>query len=128
MWAIPVAIALGLIPAYIASQKGHSFGLWWLYGALLFVVALPHALLTQPGAGATPQLVSQVLDRIEARPGQTPGELATRAGLHLPQVVGALAHLKERRLVRYEKTGHDMVIGRETLPEVRVYPADSASG
>jgi|SRR5215510_4896787 len=43
-----VAILLGLIPAAIARSKGRSFGLWWLYGFLIFIVALPHALLLRP--------------------------------------------------------------------------------
>lgn len=53
---------LGLIPAFIARDKGRDFGTWWIYGALLFVVALPHALLTKPAPPpATPS------------PGGTPG-------------------------------------------------------
>ena len=36
---------LGLIPASIAKKKGRSFGLWWLFGALIFIVALPMALM-----------------------------------------------------------------------------------
>lgn len=40
-----LAALIGLIPAAIASGKGRSFGLWWFYGAMLFIVALPHALL-----------------------------------------------------------------------------------
>jgi hypothetical protein len=39
---------IGLIPAYLAKKKGRSFGLWWFYGAMLFIVALPHALIMQP--------------------------------------------------------------------------------
>lgn len=39
-----IAALLGLIPAAIASRKGRSFGLWWLYGTLLFIVALIHSL------------------------------------------------------------------------------------
>ncbi|MEH6550078.1 MAG: zinc ribbon domain-containing protein [Pseudomonadales bacterium] len=39
------AAILGLIPAMIAQSKGKSFGLWWLYGALIFIIALPHALI-----------------------------------------------------------------------------------
>ena len=36
---------IGLIPAYIAREKGYSpFALWWLYGACLFPIALFHAL------------------------------------------------------------------------------------
>lgn len=40
-----LAVLLGLIPAAIAKGKGRSFGLWWFYGAALFIVALPHSLL-----------------------------------------------------------------------------------
>lgn len=43
-----IAILLGLIPAAIAKSKGRSFGLWWLYGFLIFIVALPHALMIRP--------------------------------------------------------------------------------
>ena len=40
-----IAAALGLIPANIAKKKGYSFGLWWLYGWLLFIVAIIHVSL-----------------------------------------------------------------------------------
>lgn len=40
-----IAAVIGLIPAAIAQSKGRSFGLWWLYGAAIFIIALPHALL-----------------------------------------------------------------------------------
>lgn len=39
---------IGLIPATIARNKGRNFALWWFYGAMLFIVALPHALLIKP--------------------------------------------------------------------------------
>ena len=39
------AVLLGIIPAVIAQGKGRSFGLWWFYGAALFIIALPHSLL-----------------------------------------------------------------------------------
>jgi hypothetical protein len=45
-YVIP-AVLLGLLPAYIASKKGRSFLGWWFFGAALFVVALPAALLTK---------------------------------------------------------------------------------
>jgi hypothetical protein len=35
----------GLIQAAIAQSKGRSFYVWWVYGAVLFNVALPHALI-----------------------------------------------------------------------------------
>jgi hypothetical protein len=44
-------ILLGLIPASIARQKGHAILPWWIYGSVLFVVALPHAILLR----ATPE-------------------------------------------------------------------------
>ena len=45
MEIIVIAALIGLIPAMIAKNKGKSFGLWWLYGAALFIIALPHALI-----------------------------------------------------------------------------------
>jgi len=40
-----IAIFIGLIPAAIAQSKGRNFLVWWLYGAALFIIALPHSLL-----------------------------------------------------------------------------------
>ena len=40
-----LAAGLGCIPASIAQKKGYSFGLWWLYGWLLFIVAIIHVSL-----------------------------------------------------------------------------------
>lgn len=48
MEIVVVAILIGLIPAFIAKNKGKNFVTWWLYGAALFIVALPHALLMAP--------------------------------------------------------------------------------
>ena len=47
-----LAVLIGLIPAAIARGKGRSFLGWWVYGALLFIVALPHALLLKPDVKA----------------------------------------------------------------------------
>lgn len=43
-----IGAVIGLLPAYIAKQKGYSFGDWWIFGALLFIIALPMALLRKP--------------------------------------------------------------------------------
>jgi hypothetical protein len=43
-----IVVLIGLIPAAIAKNKGRSFGAWWLYGSLLFIIALPHALIMGP--------------------------------------------------------------------------------
>ena len=40
-----VAAGLGFIPATIAKKKGYSFGLWWFYGWMLFLVAIIHVCL-----------------------------------------------------------------------------------
>ena len=42
------AALLGIIPAVIANRKGRDFFSWWLFGALLFIVALPLAILREP--------------------------------------------------------------------------------
>ena len=43
--SLAIAVFIGLMPAAIAQSKGKSFVAWWLYGAALFIVALPHSLL-----------------------------------------------------------------------------------
>lgn len=50
-----VAVLIGLIPAAIAQSKGYSFVGFWIYGALLFIIALPHALLMK----ANPKAVEE---------------------------------------------------------------------
>ena len=47
-----IAILIGLIPAVIAKNKGRSFGLWWFYGAAIFIVALPHAIMLKADQAA----------------------------------------------------------------------------
>ncbi len=51
-----VAAILGLIPAFIASSKGRSFALWWVYGLLLFIVALIHSIFIKRDYAITEQL------------------------------------------------------------------------
>ena len=46
---------LGLIPGAIARSKGRSFFAWWLFGTVLFIVALVAALLIS----RSPQAVEQ---------------------------------------------------------------------
>lgn len=59
MELLVVAALIGLIPAAIAKGKGYSFGIWWFYGAALFIVALPHALIMKANAeGLDQQRVS----------------------------------------------------------------------
>lgn len=45
MEVIIIAALLGIIPGMIAKSKGRSAGLWWFYGFMVFIVALPHALI-----------------------------------------------------------------------------------
>jgi hypothetical protein len=43
-----LAAVLGTIPGAIAQKKGYGFIEWWLFGAALFVVALPASLIVKP--------------------------------------------------------------------------------
>ena len=40
-----ISVLIGLIPAAIAHGKGHGFFEWWFFGAALFIVALPMAII-----------------------------------------------------------------------------------
>jgi hypothetical protein len=46
--AMQLAILLGILPAFIARNKGRNFFLWWFYGVMLFIAALPHSLWIKP--------------------------------------------------------------------------------
>jgi hypothetical protein len=46
--ALQLSVLIGMIPACVAHRKGKSFLLWWFYGAMLFIVALPHSLWIKP--------------------------------------------------------------------------------
>ena len=45
MEVLIIAAIIGVIPAAIASGKGRSFVLWWFFGAMLFIIALPASLI-----------------------------------------------------------------------------------
>jgi len=47
-----IASFIGLAPASIARRKGRNFVLWWIYGSLIFLIALPHALLIRANQNA----------------------------------------------------------------------------
>lgn len=47
LWA-----AVALIPAYVAQAKGRSFGGFWLYGFLLFPIAIIHAVIMKAELGS----------------------------------------------------------------------------
>jgi hypothetical protein len=54
--ALAVAALIGLVPATIARRKGRDFLAWWVFGMMLFAVALPVALLLRPaGLGRSAQ-------------------------------------------------------------------------
>ncbi|MEB7196648.1 hypothetical protein NEM98_20570 [Escherichia coli] len=42
---ILLSVVLGIVPAIIAQTKGRSFFVWWIYGTLLFIVALVHSIV-----------------------------------------------------------------------------------
>ncbi len=59
MEILVTVIVLAFIPAMIAKSKGRSFALWWLYGFLLFIIALVHAILLKPNNNQQPKNTKQ---------------------------------------------------------------------
>ena len=47
-----LAAVLGLIPGAIARSKGRSFFLWWLFGAALWIAAMPCVILASKDQAA----------------------------------------------------------------------------
>lgn len=64
MEVLAMGMLLGIIPALIASNKGRSGFLWWIYGSLLFIIALPHSLLiSKPAAVVEAQQFEQGMQK-----------------------------------------------------------------
>lgn len=42
------AAILGVLVGMIAKSKGRDFFPWWLYGTLIFIVAIVHVLIIKP--------------------------------------------------------------------------------
>ena len=55
MEILVIGAVIGLIPAAIAKNKGHSFIFWWIFGTFIFIVALPVAILMKPDTAAIEQ-------------------------------------------------------------------------
>jgi len=53
------AALLGLIPAFIAKYKGRSFGLWWFYGFMIWIIAIIHVLIIK----TTPEALQKKVDK-----------------------------------------------------------------
>lgn len=49
MGFVIIYVLEGLMPAVIAKSKGRSFLTWRIYGMLLFIVAIPYALILKLG-------------------------------------------------------------------------------
>lgn len=47
---VPLAFVLALVPALIARHRGLGFWTFYLFGLLLWVVAVPVALLLRPAS------------------------------------------------------------------------------
>ena len=45
------AAILGIVVGMIAKSKGRDFFTWWLYGTLIFIVAIVHVLIIKPSEG-----------------------------------------------------------------------------
>ena len=50
------AAILGILVGMIAKSKGRDFFPWWLYGSLLFIVAIVHVLLIKNRANGPPDV------------------------------------------------------------------------
>ena len=48
MTVVFLAVCLGLLVGMLGHQKGYSFVGWAIYGALLFIIAMPHVLIIKP--------------------------------------------------------------------------------
>ena len=51
IWVVLLLLVLALIPATIAKKKGENFIGWYIYGVLLWIVALIHSIVMKDKSG-----------------------------------------------------------------------------
>ena len=52
---LQLAVIIRIIPAIITRNKGKNFLLWWFYGFMMFIVALPHSIWIKPDSQKSEQ-------------------------------------------------------------------------
>ena len=52
MEVVILCMIIACIPGAIAASKGRNFFLWWFYGIMINIVAIPHAILLKPNEKA----------------------------------------------------------------------------
>ena len=57
---VVLAGLLGLIPARIASRKGRSFAVWWIFGLLFWIIAFPASILVSDARPRCPRCAEPV--------------------------------------------------------------------
>lgn len=105
MGILIIAVLIGLIPALIAQSKGRSFVLWWIYGAALFIVALPHSLLMSSEQGSNADLKQRALENSASRvPQPEPDFIADGVHAGIPfrnEIDGSVSAMIDGRVVRF---------------------------
>ena len=90
-----IAVLIGLIPAAIAQSKGRSVLGFWIYGVLLFIVALPHALLMK----ASPKAV----EKKRWRPAGRDVRIARKSSKVKQKFVGSADVMSNESLIQIKK-------------------------
>ena len=75
-----IASLLGLITGAIAKGKGHDFGTWWFFGTLLFIIALPMAIMLKENENCSKCLYCG--KRLKPREGRCPECRRSQPSVH----------------------------------------------
>lgn len=95
---------VALIPAFIASGKGRSFFLWYIYGYFLFLFAFFHALLIKPNENAAGMRKCSKCDSV----------ISASAKI-CPQCKSALGEVETKKEKSNAVTANSFYCGNESL-------------
>lgn len=102
MEVLLICLVIGLIPAFIASSKGRSFFLWYIYGVALFIIAFIHSLVIKSAADKARDAMllqsAQQIARNTMNTATSPGSISG-ASTSVADELEKLATLKDRGIL-----------------------------
>ena len=107
-----IAALLAFIPASIAKNKGYEFGIWYIYGLFLFIIAFVHSMILKD--------ISEEKEEIEDEEGEDSEKNNIIDEEYIEESIDSNKELnKIKLLTMYKKLLDDNALTQEEFDELK---------